>query len=312
MRDPYSVLGVSKSATQKDIKSAYRKLAKEFHPDANPGNDKIADKFKEISSAYNIIGDEKQRARFDRGEIDANGQEQAPFGFGGGRQSGGAGAGAGGGYSHFQQGGPEDIFSDIFGSFRRGGGGARARSRAQKGRDRSFAITVSFKESALGATRRLTLGEGGKTLDVKIPAGITDGKQIRLKGQGEPGIGGGANGDILINVTVKSDPLFSRDGDNIMVELPISLSEAVLGGTVQVPTVDGAVNMKIPAGSNTGTTLRMKGKGVAKKGGETRGDQMVKLKVVLPEDQDDDLYKMVEDWSKTHQYDARAKFAKGK
>ncbi|MBO6827155.1 MAG: DnaJ domain-containing protein [Sneathiella sp.] len=308
MRDPYSVLGVSKSATQKEIKTAYRKLAKEFHPDANPGNDKIADKFKEVSSAYNIIGDEKQRARFDRGEIDANGQEQAPFGFGGGRQS--SGAGAGGGFHGFGQGGADDIFSEIFGNFRRGGGGAR--SRAQKGRDRSFAITVSFKEAALGAKRRLTLGEGGKTLDVKIPAGITDGKQIRLKGQGEPGSGGGASGDILINVTVQTDPVFTRDGDNILIELPISLSEAVLGGTVQVPTVDGTVNMKIPAGSNTGTTLRMKGKGVARKGDDSRGDQMVKLKVVLPENQDDDLYKLVEDWSKTHQYDARAKFAKGK
>ncbi|MBE7638400.1 DnaJ domain-containing protein [Sneathiella sp. P13V-1] len=311
MRDPYAVLGVSKTATQKEIKTEYRKLAKKYHPDTNPGDEKVAEKFKEISAAYNIVGDEKQRARFDRGEIDANGQEQAPFGFGGGgARQGSANAGGGFGGFHHGGGGAEDIFSEIFGNFRRGGAGGRPR--ATKGRDKTFAITVSFKEAAVGAKRRLTLGEGGKTLDVKIPAGIEDGKQIRLKGQGEAGSGGGASGDILINVTVKSDPLFVRDGKNIIVELPISLPEAVLGGTVQVPTVDGAVNMKIPAGSNTGTTLRMKGKGIAGKSADDRGDQMVKLKVVLPENQDEELHDWVSNWSKDHQYDARAKFAKGK
>ncbi|WP_169546108.1 DnaJ C-terminal domain-containing protein [Sneathiella aquimaris] len=301
MQDPYSVLGVSKSASQQEIKSAYRKLAKKYHPDANPGDEKIADKFKSVSAAYNIVGDETSRGKFDRGEIDANGQQQAPFGFGGGGGGGGRTRQAG---SDFFGGGAEDIFSDIFGNFRQGG---RRQNVPQKGRDKIFAIDVSFVEAAIGGKRRLTLGEGGKTLDVKVPAGITDGKQIRLKGQGEPGAYGGGNGDILINVSVKEHPVFKRDGTNVIVELPISLPEAVLGAKVAVPTVDGAVNLKIPAGSNTGSTLRLKGKGID---GKTRGDQLVRLKVVLPEKQDKELQDWVAKWSEDHDYDARSKFAK--
>lgn len=308
MRDPYSVLGVSKDANQKDIKAAYRKLAKKLHPDTNQGNDKIAEKFKEVSASYNIIGDEKQRARFDRGEIGADGQEKAPPGFGGGRrQSQGQGQGG----SDFFGGGAEDIFSEIFGNFKRGsGGGSRSGPAPSKGRDKTFAIDVTFTEAALGGKRRLTLGAGGRTLDVKIPAGITDGKQIRLKGQGDSGVAGGPKGDILINVRVKTHEIFVRDGDNISIELPISLPEAVLGAKVSVPTIDGTVNLTIPAGSNTGSTLRLKGKGIPKKDGETRGDQFVKLKVVLPEDQDEKLQDWVSKWSEDYQYDARSKFGK--
>ncbi|GLQ06547.1 DnaJ C-terminal domain-containing protein [Sneathiella chinensis] len=307
MKDPYSILGVSKSASQKEIKSAYRKLAKQYHPDTNPGDDKIADKFKEISAAYNIIGDEKQRARFDRGEIDASGQERAAYGFGGG----GGGFRGGQSRSYRQEddifgGGAEDIFSEIFGNFRRGGGRG---SRPVKGRDKVFAIEVTFSEAAVGSTRRLTLGQGGKTLDVKVPAGIEDGKQIRLKGQGDPGAAGGPPGDILINVTVKPSSVFVRDGDNVIVELPVSLPEAVLGAKVPVPTVDGTVNLKIPAGSNTGSTLRLKGKGIMRAKAGTRGDQLVRLKVVLPETQDEELQDWVSKWSEGHQYDARSKFA---
>jgi len=317
MKDLYKALGVSKDAPQSKIKSAYRKLAKKYHPDANSGDEKVAEKFKEISSAYNIIGDEKQRARYDRGEIDANGQEQHGYGFGGGGHPG-AGAGASAGFQDAAGGfggGAEDLFSEIFGNFRRGGGGGGGggggqQPRATRGRDQVFSIAISFHEAALGATRRLTLGEGGKTLDVKIPAGITNDKQIRLKGQGEPGFGGGPAGDILINVKVKTDPLFVRDGKNILLELPISLPEAVLGAKVAVPTVDGTVNLKIPAGSNTGSTLRLKGKGIGKKGSTARGDQLVKLKVVLPEEQDPELKELISEWSKDHQYDAREKFAK--
>jgi len=310
MRDPYSVLGVSKDASQKDIKSAYRRLAKKLHPDTNQGNEKVAEKFKEVSAANNIIGDEKQRARFDRGEIGADGQDKAPFGFGGGG-GGGRRQSAGQGGSDFFGGGGEDIFSEIFGNFRRGGsGGARGRPVPEKGRDKTFAIDVTFIEAVLGGTRRLTLGAGGRTLDVKIPAGITDGKQIRLKGQGDVGVAGGAKGDILINVRVKTHEIFVRDGDNISVELPISLPEAVLGAKVPVPTVDGTVNLKIPAGSNTGSTLRLRGKGIPKAGGDTRGDQFVKLKVVLPEKQDEKLQDWVSKWSEDYQYDARSKFGK--
>ncbi len=308
MKDPYRALGVTKNASQKEIKSAYRKLAKKYHPDTNQGNEKIAEKFKEISSAYNIVGDEKMRARFDRGEIDANGQEKAAHGFGAhpgaGSRRGGPG---GGGGSDFFGGGSEDKFSDIFGNFRRGG----ARGNAPiKGRDKTFAINVTFNEAAIGGTRRLTLGEGGRTLDVKIPAGIEDDKQIRLKGQGEAGVSGGPAGDILINVRVKTHDVFVRDGDNVIVELPVSLPEAVLGAKVAVPTVDGTVNLKIPAGSNTGSTLRLKGKGITKSGGKSRGDQLVRLKVVLPEKQDEELQDWVSKWSEDHQYDVREKFSK--
>ncbi len=300
MQDPYSVLGVSKNASQQEIKSAYRKLAKKLHPDANPGNDKVAEQFKAVSAAYNIVGDEKARGQFDRGEIDANGQPRAAYGFGGG-PGGGSARQAG---SDFFGGGAEDIFSEIFGNFRQGGRQSRGPA---KGKDKTFAIDVSFVEAATGGTRRLTMGEGGKTLDVKIPAGITSGKQIRLKGQGHKGKNNGPSGDILINVTVKDHPVFVRDGSNVIVELPVSLPEAVLGAKVEVPTVDGTVNLKIPAGSNTGSTLRLKGKGID---GKTRGDQLVRLKVVLPDTQDDALQDWVAKWSEDHAYDARSKFAK--
>jgi DnaJ-class molecular chaperone len=297
MKDLYTILGVAKGASPQEIKSAYRKLAKKHHPDANPGDAKVEEKFKEISSAYNILGDEKLKAKYDRGEIDEAGQEKHP-GFGGNRSgpfrqtSGGFGGGA------------EDIFSEIFGNFRRGGFQAET---VQKGRDRKFAIEITFIESALGGTRRLTMGEGGRTLDVNIPAGITDGQQIRLKGQGDKGIGGGPAGDILINVSVRSHAFFKRDGRNVIVELPVSLREAVLGAQVKVPTVDGTVNLKIPQGSNTGSTLRLKEKGIGASKGGKRGDQLVKLKVVLPEKQDEELQDWVTKWSETHDYDARSK-----
>ncbi|WP_339630263.1 J domain-containing protein [uncultured Sneathiella sp.] len=294
MKNLYSILGISKSASQQDIKSAYRKLAKKHHPDANPGDTKVEEKFKEISSAYHILGDEKQRARYDRGEIDENGQEKMTGFHQSHRGAAGAGGFGGGGAA-------DDIFSEIFGNFR--GGGFRGRV-PEKGRDRKFAIEIDFSEAALGGKRRLTMGDGGRTLDVSIPAGVTDGQQIRLKGQGEEGIAGGPSGDILINVTVRPHNFFRRDGKNILVELPISLPEAVLGATVKVPTVDGTVNLKVPAGSNTGTTLRLKGKGVGK---TDRGDQLVKLKVVLPEKQDSELQDLVAKWSEKHDYDARSK-----
>ena len=294
MKNLYSILGISKSASQQDVKSAYRKLAKKHHPDANPGDTKVEEKFKEISSAYHILGDEKQRARYDRGEIDENGQEKMTGFHQSHRGAAGAGGFGGGGAA-------DDIFSEIFGNFR--GGGFRGRV-PEKGRDRKFAIEIDFSEAALGGKRRLTMGDGGRTLDVSIPAGVTDGQQIRLKGQGEEGIAGGPSGDILINVTVRPHNFFRRDGKNILVELPISLPEAVLGATVKVPTVDGTVNLKVPAGSNTGTTLRLKGKGVGK---TDRGDQLVKLKVVLPEKQDSELQDLVAKWSEKHDYDARSK-----
>lgn len=295
MKNLYSILGVSRDASAAEIKTAYRKLAKQHHPDANPGDARIEEKFKEISAAYSILGDEKQRARYDRGEIDESGQER----MGGFRSRASAGAAG--------FGGAEDIFSEIFGSFR--GGGFRGRV-PEKGRDRIFAIELDFLQAARGERRRVTLSEGGRTLDVNIPAGVADGQQIRLRGQGDPGIAGGPNGDVLINVKVRPHSFFRRDGQNVLIELPVSLPEAVLGATVKVPTVDGTVNLKVPPGSNTGTTLRLRGKGIASKNGE-RGDQLVKLKVVLPDHPDKELKDWVEKWAESHPYDARSRLDAG-
>ncbi|HUN52435.1 MAG TPA: J domain-containing protein [Candidatus Sulfotelmatobacter sp.] len=290
MKDPYSVLGVARDATQDEIKKAYRKLAKQLHPDKNAGNTRIAERFKEVSAAHHILGDEKLRARFDRGEIDASGTERGPTaGFHR------AYANAGRTTAGFDPGpGAEDIFADLFGSFRRGGGQRGFRAR---GADLKYALTVSFLEAARGGTKRLNL-PGGKTLDVKIPAGIEEGQQIRLKGQGEPGEGGGAAGDALIEVQIEPHPFFVRKGHDVQVELPVGLGEAVLGGKIEVPTIDGMVSLTVPKGSNTGSTLRLKGKGIADRAAAgKRGDQYVKLKIVLPEAPDAELERFVKGWN---------------
>ena len=292
MKDPYSVLGVARNATQDEIKKAYRKLAKQLHPDKNAGNARIAERFKEVSAAHHILGDEKLRARFDRGEIDAAGAERGPAagyhrayanaGRGAGFESGPAGAGPG----------ADDIFADLFGAFRRGG----ARNFRARGADLKYGLTVSFLEAVRGGTRRLSL-PGGKTLDVKIPAGIEEGQQIRLKGQGEPGDGGAPAGDALIEVQIEAHPFFVRNGRDIQVELPVGLAEAVLGGKIEVPTIDGMVTLTVPKGSNTGSTLRLKGKGVADRADGKRGDQYVKLKIVLPDAADAELERFAKSWT---------------
>lgn len=297
MRDPYDILGVKRTATHDEIKKAYRKLAKELHPDRNQGDAKIAERFKEVSAAYGIVGDEKQRARFDRGEIDAQGNERAPFGFGAGgpRSRPGAGAGGGGGRRfHFedQEGFDDDIFADFFRANR--GGGPRSGGR---GNDRKYNLAVAFLDAARGAKRRVTLGDG-RTLDISIPAGIVEGQSIRLKNQGDPGVGGGQRGDALIEISIEPHAFFTRKGDDIHVEVPVNLREAVLGGKITVPTIDGPVALTVPRRANSGTTLRLKGRGVTKRGeAAERGDQYVKLKVVLPAQPDAALEKFVEGWS---------------
>ncbi|MEC9347032.1 MAG: J domain-containing protein [Pseudomonadota bacterium] len=296
MRDPYSVLGVARGASQDDIKKSYRKLAKELHPDRHPGDEAAVDRFKEVSAAYDLLGDADKRARFDRGEIDADGQERGP-------RFHHAGAGAGGGpddmFSGFGFGGAgprgfEDIVGDLFGGRR----GARTQAR---GRDRKYSLQIEFLEAARGGSRRLTL-PGGKPLDVRIPAGIEEGQQIRLKGQGEPGPNG-ADGDALIEVSIRPHAFFRREGLDIHMELPISLAEAVLGGKVMAPTVHGDVAVAVPKGSNAGRTLRLKGKGI-RKGGE-EGDQYVKLKIVLPDGEDPELEAFVKGWSRGKGHDPR-------
>jgi DnaJ-class molecular chaperone len=313
MADPYKTLGVAPGASADEIKKAYRKLAKKLHPDVNPGNKKVETQFKEATAAYDLLGDTEKRRKFDAGEIDENGNPRGWSG-GGARGWGGAtGAGAG------PRRGPraadvgiddsfaEDLFRDFF-NFGRGGQRPGVKMR---GADVTYKAEVAFLEAARGAKKRLTLSDG-KTLDITIPPGTVDGQSLRLKGQGLPGQGGAPNGDAYVEISVKPHPYFEREGSDILLECPISLGEAVLGGQITVPTIDGNVSLKVPKGSNTGTQLRLKGKGVADAKG-ARGDQYVRFVVVLPRQMDSELEQAVERWAKNHgtDQDVREKFSKG-
>jgi DnaJ-class molecular chaperone len=284
--DPYAVLGIKKDASQTEIQKAYRRLAKKLHPDLNPGNKKAEERFKEISAAYDLLGEPEKRARFDRGEIDASGAERPrqrfyrDFADNGGSRYGGEG-----GFADFA--GAEDILSEMFG--RGGGGNVRMR-----GQDAQYRLDLDFLDAANGGKRQLTLPDGS-VLDVAIPPGTRDGQILRLRGKGRPGIGGGPPGDALIEIGVRPHHIFNRKGDDIQVELPITLKEAVLGAKVSVPTLSGAVNMSVPKWTNTGTVLRLKGKGAPRADG-SRGDEYVTLKIVLPKTPDPELEKFVARW----------------
>lgn len=314
MRDPYDVLGVAKNASEADIKKAFRSLAKKYHPDTKGGDAAAQKKFQEISGAYDILGDKEKRAKFDRGEIDANGNPRGfdprEHGFQGGPFGGGrTGAGPGGFQYTYTEGDAaegfraEDIFADLFGGGmgggRRGGG-----KRARAGESYEIAVTVSFEEAATGGTRRVFLPDG-REMDVRIPVGLRDGQQIRLRGQGGEGRNGGPRGDVLLNVSVAPHPYYTRDGNNLRMDLPVTLQEAVLGGKVTVPTLTGSVALTVPPNSNSGAVLRLKGKGIPAHGGEAAGDLYVKLVVTLPDRPDADLHKFAETWSAN--YDPRAK-----
>ncbi|MFQ5955475.1 MAG: DnaJ C-terminal domain-containing protein [Kiloniellales bacterium] len=303
MKDPYTVLGVPRNASQGEIKKAYRKLAKELHPDLHRGDKSVAERFKKVSAAYELLSDKEQRARYDRGEIDASGAERAGANFRRSYASAGPGADifADLGFGGFN---PEDLFTNLFGGLRgraHGRGPARAR-----GADRQYTLKVNFLDAATGCRKRLTLPRG-KILDVTIPAGIDDGQTIRLKNQGAQGQGGGPQGDALIEVQVEPHPFFTRNGRDIHVEAPVTLPEAVLGGEITVPTIDGAVSLKVPRGSNSGTTLRLKGKGILDRQSGKRGDQYVELKVMLPDRPDPELERRIAEWAKDHDYDVRKK-----
>ncbi len=299
--DPYSTLGVARGASEKDIKSAYRKLAKELHPDRNKDNPKAADRFSKVTQAYDLLSDKDKRARFDRGEIDADGNPANPFaGMGGGFNGGGFGAGGrSGGFRPEDlqgMGGAEgvdlgDLFEGLFGggSRSRGGspfgssggfGGQQRRPPPQKGADIAYRLRVSFIDAATLKPQRITLADG-KTVDLKLPEGLDSGTQMRLKGKGQMGPGGA--GDGIVTIDVDSHRLFHRDGDDVRIDLPITLDEAVHGGKIRVPTVDGAVMMTVQPGTSGGTVLRLKGKGFTRKGGQ-RGDQLVTLEIQLPQD----------------------------
>ena len=302
MDDPYKVLGVAKDATQDQIKSAYRKLARSLHPDVNPGNKSAEERFKKVSSAYDLLSDPAKRARFDAGEIDASGAERP-------RANAGAwGAGAGRGAEGFGFGEDAgDIFSELLrrrANSRRGFGfgfGGDADEGA-RGADAHYLLRVTLPEAALGTTKRVGLASG-KTLDVKVPPGTDEGAILRLKGQGNAGFAGGPAGDALVEVKIEPHPLFMRDGADIQMELPVTLAEAALGAKVNVPTLDGRVALSVPAGSNSGTVLRLKGKGVPK--GRGRGDQLVRLKVMLPDTIDGELESFLKKWAAVHPYNVR-------
>jgi DnaJ-class molecular chaperone len=299
--DPYATLGVSRGASEKDVKSAYRKLAKELHPDRNKDNPKAAERFSEITRAYDLLSDKDKRAQFDRGEIDIDGNPN--FGFGGG-QGGGFGAGqrgfgGAGGFDGFSSESIDigDIFGGIFGG-RSGGpgsagggfGGARQRG-APRGATTQYRLSVSLPDAATLASQRVTLGDG-KTIDLKLPAGVEDGTQMRLAGKGEQGPGGA--GDALVTIAIEPHAFFKLDGDNIRLDLPVSLDEAVNGAKVKVPTVEGAVMLTVAPLSSSGKTLRLKGKGMTRKDG-SRGDQLVTLEIMLPES-DPELTRRLEGW----------------
>lgn len=296
MKDPYEILGVAPTASSAEIQKAYRKLAKKLHPDLNPGDKSAEEKFKEVAAAYDLLGDATKRTRFDKGEIDATGAERPQHQFyrDFATSDDSHPYTSNSGFADFMDG--EDAFAELFGRSRR----ARANRR---GEDLHYRLPIDFVESISGTNKRLTLPDGG-TLDVKIPPGLADGQILRLKGKGAPGTGKGGPGDALIEVEVLPDRRFTREGDDIALELPISLSEAVLGGPIRVPTPTGDVTMSVPKGSNTGTTMRLKGKGAPRRGGG-HGDQFVKLKVVLPKPADSELEAFVSNWDKGKSFNPR-------
>jgi DnaJ-class molecular chaperone len=292
--DPYETLGVRREASQADIQKAYRRLAKKLHPDLNPGDKKAEEEFKRLSAAYDILGDADKRARFDRGEIDASGAE-APrqryyrdFAEGEGARFYTSDAG----FADFADG--DDIFSEFFRS--RGRSGSRGRSSFRmRGEDVHYHIDLDFLDAINGGKRQVTLGDG-ETIDITIPPGTRDGQVLRLRRKGRPGLGGGPPGDALIEIAVRPHPLFTRRGDDIHVELPVALADAVLGGKTTAPTPSGPVSLTIPKWSNTGTVLRLKGKGVPRPGGG-RGDEYVTLKIMLPDRPDPELEQLIRQWA---------------
>jgi DnaJ-class molecular chaperone len=286
--DPYAALGVPKSSSAEDIRKAYRKLAKELHPDVRPNDKASEDRFKRVTAAFNLLTDEPQRARFDRGEIDAEGNERPQF-----QPHGGFGGFAGA----RTRGGPQqrgDVFEDLFdGLFSRGAGGARGFG-MQRGEDVRYRMEVDFLDAVNGGRRRVTMSDG-RSLDIAIPAGLNSGQTLRLKSQGLPGGGGGPAGDALVEITVGQHPTFRREGDDIRMDLRISLAEAVEGGKVPINTPQGAVSLSVPPNSSSGDLLKLRGKGV-----QTRpnpGDLLVRLMIVLPRKEDAELKEFIRTWA---------------
>lgn len=316
MRDPYSVLGLSKSATDADVKAAYRRLAKKYHPDRNAGDVKAKERFAEIGAAYEILGDKDKRRKFDRGEIDASGDPRfAGAGFGersgfgsdfGGFSFGFGGDPAGGSFRTWRSEGPggvEDILREFV-----GGGEARERARArawssatERGADIEVSVTLGLEDLAGDGKVRVTLPTG-KTVDIQVPPGAESGQQVRLRGQGAPSPTGSLNGDAIVTLEIATHPVFRREGADLRLELPVTLHDAVLGAKVRCPTLDGSVNITVPEWTSGGRTLRLKGKGLPTKSG-SRGDLLVTLRIALPDRRDPELSALMQTWRRNRPYD---------
>ncbi|WP_439524465.1 DnaJ C-terminal domain-containing protein [Marivita sp.] len=309
--DPYEILGLTKSANADEIKKAYRKLVRTSHPDLHPDDADAEMRFKAIASAYDLLKDPETRARFDAGEIDGLGAERPQ------RQYYRDFADTADNAYHHRQGfggnaDPADIFAEILRNRGRARGGDDFAERGFQaaGPDARYTLEVPFLDAARGAETRITLPDG-RSLAVKIPRGTEDGQTLRLRGKGGPGYGGGPSGDALITVLVKPHAMFRREGDDILLTLPITIDEAVLGGKVTTPTIDGPVGLTVPPGASSGLVLRLRGRGIERAGKKTKGDQKVELKVVLPPTPDDSLRDFMTEWRKTHAFDPRADLLKG-
>jgi DnaJ-class molecular chaperone len=289
-QDLYRILDVSRNATHDEIRGSYRKLAKEYHPDRNPGNKPAEEKFKRVSAAFDILGDPDKRKRYDAGEIDGSGRD-TPGGF--------SNDGRYGRYKPADNMGDfGDIFGDVFGRSSSGG------SFNMRGMDYRYHLEVDFLEAVNGIKKRVLLPEG-ETLDINVPSGVIQGQVLRLKSKGGPGVGRGAAGDALIELKIRTHPYFEREGDDIILDLPITIDEAILGGKVEAPTIDGRVSLTIPKGASSGQLLRLRGKGVKNAQSGNLGDQLVKLRIVVPQRPDAALTEFMEKWRASHAYDPR-------
>jgi DnaJ-class molecular chaperone len=297
--DLYATLGVARDASQDEIKRTYRRLAKELHPDLNPDKPEVAERFKRVTAAYDILSDPEKRGKYDRGEIDATGQERPQYQY---YRDFAEDPAAGRFYAREGAADADSLHDILEGLF--GGRGERVRMRA-RGADVSHTLPVDFLEAAKGAKKRVTVGDR-HTIDLTIPPGVTDRQTLRLKGQGMPGFEGGPPGDAYVEVHIQPHAYFTRKDNNVHLDLPVSLAEAVLGGKIEVPTIDGPVSMTVPEGANTGTVLRLRGRGIVDQRSGQRGDQYVRLQVVLPKASDPELEAFVRRWAEDHAYDPRA------